>query len=264
MRARKQDLRRLVWNALREARVARFPGARGRVPNFTGAEAAADRLARWPSFQRARTILCSHDLAQRPVRVAALRAGKVVYAAVPRLEDERPFLELDPARLDPGELWEASSIRGAAQRARPVSLDELRPVDLVVIGSVAVDPSGARLGRGGGYGDLEYALLREAGRIGARTRVVTTVHPLQVRRRGQVPMLAHDVAVDAYFLPTGRRDCERNHRRPGGVDWGALDPDLRAAIPSLQALAPAEARPDRGRRRRRSGRAARGPPASTG
>ena len=42
--AAKAVLRQDVWSAMRAAKVARFPGAAGRIPNFTGAEAAAERL----------------------------------------------------------------------------------------------------------------------------------------------------------------------------------------------------------------------------
>jgi 5-formyltetrahydrofolate cyclo-ligase len=38
-------LRQEVWAALTAAHVARFPGAAGRIPNFTGAEAAARHRA---------------------------------------------------------------------------------------------------------------------------------------------------------------------------------------------------------------------------
>jgi hypothetical protein len=39
--------------ALLAAKVARFPGAEGRIPNFTGAEAAAERLRRLPVWTAA-------------------------------------------------------------------------------------------------------------------------------------------------------------------------------------------------------------------
>jgi 5-formyltetrahydrofolate cyclo-ligase len=35
--AAKAELRRQVWAEMRAAKVARFPGAEGRIPNFTGA-----------------------------------------------------------------------------------------------------------------------------------------------------------------------------------------------------------------------------------
>jgi 5-formyltetrahydrofolate cyclo-ligase len=44
---------------------------------------------------------------------------------------------------------EACTSVGAAKYGRPIGLDERIKVDLIVIGSVAVDPStGARLGKG--------------------------------------------------------------------------------------------------------------------
>lgn len=71
----------------------------------------------------------------------------------------------------------ASSIKGASRNARRLSVDDLKPVDLVVVGAVAVDRSGTRLGKGGGFSDLEYAVALEAGLTEASTPVVTTVHP---------------------------------------------------------------------------------------
>jgi 5-formyltetrahydrofolate cyclo-ligase len=53
-------------------------------------------------------------------------------------------------------------------------------VDLVVCGSVTVNRQGARIGKGGGFSDLEVAFLVEAGVIRRDTVLATTVHPLQV------------------------------------------------------------------------------------
>jgi hypothetical protein len=66
--AAKADLRHEVWSAMRAAKVARFPGAEGRIPNFTGAEAAAERLAATPEWRAAGTIKSNPDSAQLPVR----------------------------------------------------------------------------------------------------------------------------------------------------------------------------------------------------
>ena len=44
----------------------------------------------------------------------------------------------------------------------------LPPIDLIVCGAVAVNARGARVGKGGGFSDLEYGLLAEAGRVGPR------------------------------------------------------------------------------------------------
>lgn len=51
--------------------------------------------------------------------------------------------------LSPSTIKEACTSVGVAKYGRPIGLDEKIKVDLIVIGSVAVDPkTGARLGKG--------------------------------------------------------------------------------------------------------------------
>src|SRR5262247_1140746 len=95
----KQKIRERVWDALVEARVHRFPGTRGRIPNFVGAERAADRLCELDIWKRAQALKCNPDAPQRPVRLRALKEGKIVYMAVPRLRELECFIELDPSKL---------------------------------------------------------------------------------------------------------------------------------------------------------------------
>ncbi len=233
-REAKIALRNRCWDAIREAGAARFPGVRGRIPNFVGAEAAAERFTRSRTFADAGTLKCNPDSPQRPARVAALRAGKVVYMAVPRLSDARPFLELHPARLGEDALWHASSIKGAFELGRPVKLSAMPRIDLILTGCVGVGRDGVRLGKGGGYSDLEYGLLRERGKVDDATPVATTLHPCQLLRRGEIPRLAHDISVDIAFLPARTVTLPRVHPRPTGVLWDALDAERRAAIPVLR------------------------------
>src|SRR2546421_5600066 len=127
---------------MEERGAAAFPGARGRIPNFVGASAAADRLATLDEWRRARVIKCIPDAPQRHVRLRALREGKVVYMAVPRLREARGFWELDPRRLR--DLRAAASIGGAAKMGRAVDPRDLPQMDLIVAGPVAVARSGAR------------------------------------------------------------------------------------------------------------------------
>ena len=237
--AAKAALREEVWTALTEARVARFPGARHRISNFVGAEAAAERLRATPEWARAATLKSNPDSAQLPVRQRALEDGRTVYMAVPRLAEPEPFFLLDPAHLaDPPR--KAASIAGASRSARRVAVAELEPVDLVVTGCVAVGEDGARLGKGGGFADLEFALAAAAGLIGPATLVVTTVHELQVRPAGEIPTAAHDAPVDLVVTPERVIDC-RPHRGPrptGGIRWAELTEEKIAAIPLLAALRP--------------------------
>ena len=190
---------------MRTAKIARFPGAVGRIPNFTGAEAAAERLRAMAQWEAASTIKVNPDSAQWPVRQRALEDGKTVYMAVPRLATPEPFFALDPDHLSESPR-KASSISGAARSARRVTLSELSPVDLVVMGSVAASADGARLGKGGGFADLEFALATAAGLIGPGTVCVTTVHELQVRPAGTIPVTGHDVPLD-FSRRVRRRSC---------------------------------------------------------
>lgn len=75
--------------------------------------------------------------------------GKTLLTPQPRLRTGF-FSTLEAADLPAGvQIIEACTSAGAAKHGTPVGLDAPLRVDLIVIGSVAVDPStGARLGKG--------------------------------------------------------------------------------------------------------------------
>ncbi|MDR2986542.1 MAG: 5-formyltetrahydrofolate cyclo-ligase [Nocardiopsaceae bacterium] len=237
--AAKSELRQEVWSEMRAVGVARFPGAAGRIPNFSGAEAAAERLRGMPAWEAAGTVKANPDAPQLPVRQRALADGKTVYMAVPRLAEPEPFFALDPGELDVPPR-KAASIKGASRSGKRVTLADLSPVDLVVMGSVAAGLDGARLGKGGGFADLEYALATAAGLIGPETVSVSTVHELQVRPAGTIPVTDHDVPLDFIITPERVIDCRAAHRPrpPTGIVWEDLTEDKIAAIPLLSAVRP--------------------------
>ena len=232
----KSEIRDHVWALLTERRVGRFPlPLHDRIPNFVGAEDAARRLADVPEWQAARRIKCNPDAPQRPVRLTALRQGKTVVMAVPRLRAERCFLRLDPNALQ-GRLAQAATIKGASTLGVPVLAREIGYIDLVVAGSVAVDETGARLGKGGGYSDLEFALARSLGLVDDDTTVVTTVHELQVLRE-VIPMTAHDVPLDLVVTPERVIRVRRRRPRPAAIIWKELSAEQLEGMPALARLA---------------------------
>jgi len=164
----------------------------------------------------------------------ALREGKTVFMAVPRLTDERCFLRLDPARLGK-RLAQAATIKGAARFGEPVTPEQLGRIDLVVAGSVAVNARGARVGKGGGYSDLEFALARAVGAVDARTTLLTTVHALQVLK-GDIPMTTHDVPVDIVVTPERVIRTRTVFDKPAGIRWEELGADQLDAVPVLRRL----------------------------
>jgi 5-formyltetrahydrofolate cyclo-ligase len=245
--AEKAALRDEVWSAMSRSGAARFPGAEGRIPNFIGAEAAAELLRSTGEWQRAATIKANPDSPQLPVRQRALEDGKRVFMAVPRLAEEKPFLRLDPDSL-PVRPRQAASIKGASRYGSAV--DELDTVDLAVVGCVAVSADGARLGKGGGFSDLEYAVGWEAGLISASTVVVTTVHEVQVVDEGRIPVTAHDFLLDLIVTADRVIDCRqlagggrRRRPSPAGIRWPELTEEKIAAIPLLQRLRDAKPTP---------------------
>lgn len=229
----KSALRDACYAAIRAAGVARFPGVEGRIPNFVGAEAAARLLVSSPLFAAARVLKVNPDSPQRPVRHAALKAGKLLVLPVPRLQEEHPFLLLDPAVLGPERLWKASSIVGALELGTPVRVEDVPPLDLIVTGCVGVTAAGARLGKGGGYSDIEYALLRQAGLVHAETPIVTTVHSCQVLPDGSIPMTAHDISLDLVVTEAQLLPCSRPFARPEGLIEAHLSEGKVASIPVL-------------------------------
>jgi 5-formyltetrahydrofolate cyclo-ligase len=156
--------------------------------------------------------------------------------AVPRLAEPEPFFRLDPSAL--ADLpRRAASIAGARRSAQRVALADLEPVDLVVTGCVAVGRDGARLGKGGGFSDLEFALAAAVGLVGGHTVVVTTVHAVQVVDPGIVPVTEHDVHVDLVVTPDDVIHCSRpdDHALPR-VRRSDLTDEKIAAIPVLARL----------------------------
>jgi len=230
----KQEIREAVWSLLQSEHVARFPGARGRIPNFTGAEQCAAHVAELEVWQAARFIKSNPDSPQRAIRHLALKQGKTIYMAVPRLREEKCFVELDPSRLGKS-LYAASSIKGAFEFGRQVSVREVKPVDLIVCGSVAVRRDGARIGKGGGYSDLEYAIALELGIITPATPIITTVHPLQIVT-GRIALAPHDIPVDFIVTPEKSIATKTRISRPRGIYWDYLDEEKIAAIPLLKRM----------------------------
>ncbi|MEU5724581.1 5-formyltetrahydrofolate cyclo-ligase [Micromonospora sp. NPDC047738] len=228
----KQSVRRRVWDLL-ERESAAPPGVHGHIPDFTGKEDAATQLATLDVWKQARVIKCNPDRAQLPVRVRALQEGKLLYMAVPRLATPKPFYLLDPAVLTvPFET--AATGTSAPDNTPTVAPDDMRPVDLIICGSVAVSRrDGVRIGKGAGYSDLEIALLTEAGLVTKGTAIATTIHHTQLLDE-QLPHASHDFNVDLAITPTEVLTCTTDRDRPAGIIGRDLRQDQLDNIPILR------------------------------
>jgi len=230
----KEEIREQVWSLLETQNVARFPGARGRIPNFTGAEQCAEGIARLGVWKRAKVIKANPDSPQRAIRHLALKQGKIIYMAVPRLREQKCFVELDPKCLGKN-IYLASSIKGAFEFGRQVAIEKMRSVDVILCGSVAVRRDGARVGKGGGYSDLEFAIALEKGIINNKTQIITTVHPLQIVT-AKIEVEPHDIPVDFIITPEKIVECDSSYPKPTGIYWQYLDQETIDAIPVLRKM----------------------------
>lgn len=206
--------------------------AYGRIPNFIGANIAAEKLKELEVWRKARVIKSNPDSPQKWLREKALKHGKTVYMAVPRLRAEKCFLKIDPKKIPNAS--QASTIKGAFRFGEQVSPDEMDKVDLIVVGCVAVNKKGVKLGKGGGFSDLEYVIARESSVIDEDTPILTTVHELQILDI-EIPMEEHDVPLDYIVTRNDVFKINTLYSKPGKVDWNVLGDKINE-IPVLLKL----------------------------
>ncbi len=233
LKNKKQLIREKIWTKLTESGVARFPGAFGRIPNFVGAEEAARLAATLPEFKNAKSIVANPDSPQFPLRVLALEEGKTIFMAVPKLKGKKPFICLNPKdlRIHP---MRVATIKGAFHYGKPVYLEEIPSIDLIITGCVAVTERGHRLGKGGGYSDLEYALLREKNIVSNNTPIITTIHPLQIIP--EIPYEEHDLSVHIIVTPKKIIRVKPTPSNPSGIIWKLITEEKISHIPILSQL----------------------------
>ena len=233
MKVEKQKIREHVWSLLERKGVARFPRpVYGRIPNFVGAERAAERILKLEEYRSARVVKVSPDSPQRFIRYRCLLDGKILIMPTPRLREG--FLLLDPSKIPRRSYERASTIRGAFTFGEKISPESLPRVDLIVMGSVAVTEDGLRLGKGGGYGELEYAILLEFGKIDRSVPIATNVHDLQILN--DLPRDPHDLTLDIIATPTKLIRVKGVLQRPKGIIWNLLDKRKIEEIPLLSRL----------------------------
>jgi 5-formyltetrahydrofolate cyclo-ligase len=98
-----------------------------------------------------------------------------------------------------------------------------------------VNLKGARIGKGGGFSDLEYAMLAEAKKVSDKTVIATTLHPIQILSEN-LPTTGHDIPVDLIVTPRAAIEVERAFKRPSGVLWDHLQPPQIHEIPVLERM----------------------------
>ncbi|KAI4321367.1 hypothetical protein MLD38_034757 [Melastoma candidum] len=231
-------IRKRIWDLMEARNYAQNPRpVHHRIPNFVGAASAAHKLGQLEQYRDAKCVKVNPDSPQKQVRFLTLSDGKKLLTPQPRLRTGF-FSILELAMLEPGNVNEACTSVGVAKYGRPIGLDEKIKVDLIVIGSVAVDPrTGARLGKGEGFAELEYGMLRYMGAVDDSTPVVTSVHDCQLVDDIPVEkLLVHDVPVDIICSPSQVIFTNTAIPKPQGIYWDKLSPEKLGQIRILREL----------------------------
>lgn len=234
---KKDALRATIWSRLEHTGAA-VGTPWSCIPNYVGAEKAAAQLAVLPFWKRANIVKSNPDKPQIPIRLRALQEGKLVYTPVPELVRDFPFILLDPDVLArrgvPFEV--AATSEGAMKVGKRVQFEEMKLLDIVVVGCVAVTRAGGRTGKGGGFADLELGIFRELNLVKPHTPIVTTVHPIQVVDNEELIMLAHDTPLDWIVTTEETIETRTAYEKPTAMDWEAVRPDQYRNIPFLAEL----------------------------
>ena len=193
MNSTKESIRKTIWDKIEKHGISITP-SHGRIPDFKGSVNASNLLRNSIEWKDSNTIFVSPDTAQQTVRKNAFYDGKDLIMASPKLLNGYIFLD---SNYTSGNEEEASTIEGAFKFGSKIT--SIPYIDMVVEGSVAVDMHGGRLGKGGGYGDMEISFLKDIKSIDSETPIVTTVHEVQIIER--VPLEIHDEKINMIVTP---------------------------------------------------------------
>jgi len=165
----KNQIRNYIWDLMTQKKIAIFPlPPYGRIPNFTKAKESARNLRKHPLYHKANCIFSGPDSTLKPLRDLVLQDGKILAYATPHMGAFK-MIKPQAVKID-------TTIKGLVNSGQELK----EKVDLAVIGSVAVDLKGNRLGKGSGYGDQEIEYLRKNNLLPEEFSLGTLVHSIQI------------------------------------------------------------------------------------
>ena len=228
----KDEIRQKVWHNLTEKKLGRFPFPLvNRIPNFKGAESAAKYVQSLDVYQHAQVVKVNPDAPQLPLRASVLKDKKTLLIPTPRLKDG--FVMIKPESVPEGEERKAASIKHMNTYGTVIPLTEIPEIDLIVVGSVAIHSDGRRLGKGEGYADREYAIIREIGN--KPVPVITTINSEQLVT-DDIPRDSYDLAVDYIVTEKGISETKTPYDKPEGIQWKHVTEEEMEEMPILKEL----------------------------
>lgn len=233
----KLSFRLQTWDKLESMDQVVFPRpCKYRIPRFKGENEAVEKLAQLEAFQAAKVVKVNLDKAHERVRLEVIQSGKSLIAGTPGLKEAVFLLMRPPMEANKLANRMAASRIGIRHLGSALDFTSGIKADLVVLGSVAVDKKGHRIGKGEGFTDLEYALLSKLGIIEPEAVIATVVHDLQVYEEFPENLFKPwDVPVDIIITPTQVIQIEKKLPRPV-LTWNLLSSRRVNDIPIIKQL----------------------------
>jgi 5-formyltetrahydrofolate cyclo-ligase len=228
----KQEIREDKWSYLTDHQLGRFPfPLQNRIPNFKGAEKAAHIVTTMPEYQNAKVIKVNPDSPQLPIRTQILKDGKTLLVPTPRLK--AGFIMVKPEWVPKGEERKAASLSHIKSYGKEISLLEMPRIDLFFTGSVALHRDGRRVGKGEGYSDREYAIIRELGH--PDVPIIGTIHSAQLTDH-EIPRDPYDLTVDWIATETELIKTNSPYNKPSGIQWELVTEKELEDMPVLREI----------------------------
>lgn len=208
-----------------------------RISYFTGAEKAASLLVDTEEFKAATSIKVNGDRPQDPVKLVVVENKKKLFVPAGR-QSSAVFVQINvPEDADDKEQKRAVRVNSIKEFGTDIGVDTDVKLDLLIIGSCAVSKKGHRIGRGNGYVDLDFAILKELGIVTPDTLIVTTVHDCQVYDDLPIDLFTnYDMPVDMIVTPTEVIRVEKKLPRPDGIIWHLLSERRLGIVPVLKEI----------------------------
>jgi 5-formyltetrahydrofolate cyclo-ligase len=247
----RSETRERVWSDLRE--VAR-PDSRfgwdfsSFIADYQGSDRGAERLLRRGDESGYDSWFVTPDNNLDPLRERLVERNTSF--VMPTYGIRRGFVQLTPGDVPDDQAAFAGTLDGVNRFANRISLErmesELPTLDCMITGASFLTIDGLRMGKGHGYFDLEWAMMREIDVVDEETEVVAAVHDVQVLEdvRGRDVAESHDTIVDVIVTPTDVIEIADPPEKPEGIRWELLDRERIDSMPPLKRLWERAGRPD--------------------
>ncbi len=239
MRTERDTIRERVWEQL--SLVAR-PDSRYHlnfaefIPDFEGSDQALTHLLDLDLYRESKRILITPDNCLEGIRSQSIRDSK--QAIVPTYGIRRGMILLERGMVPQGQENYASSLDGMerfGERLTLADIQKLGEIDFLITGASVISINGVRYGKGHGFFDIEWAMMREIGMVGEETPVVAFVHDCQVTEN-ELQVEPFDTLCDIIITPSRLIRVSETQQKPKGIYWERLDPRLFESISLLPEL----------------------------